>query len=112
MPEVKLRECPLPWCANDDASVCRWEDDEFWVRCGCGAYGPTRATEAEAIAAWNSRPGEDKLIAALKDVASTLSIYRSKRTDKTHQCNKDCNCDRCAARKLIRAALRERGIEA
>lgn len=33
-------------------------DDEKWaymVRCHCGAEGPERSTEAEAIAAWNTR---------------------------------------------------------
>lgn len=31
-------------------------DKLWWIKCqSCGTYGPTKTTEAEAIAAWNRR---------------------------------------------------------
>lgn len=57
---------PCPWCAKEsetfgatDGPFCfgetpLYDDRVMWtVYCGCGARGPNRRPEADAIAAWN-----------------------------------------------------------
>ena len=60
-PAVALLPCPNPWCESMLAPfVTDWSkcgpSDEFQTHCGCGICAPSCATEAEAIAAWNTRP--------------------------------------------------------
>lgn len=64
---MELRECPFGcgyFCAPTlsgsmlgTAEELQQKGDvwEYTVRCNCGAEGPTKYTEAEAIAAWNTR---------------------------------------------------------
>lgn len=46
---------PCPFCGNAAQSrLDAIKDVDAWVYCdACSACGPTKATEAEAIAAWN-----------------------------------------------------------
>src|SRR5262244_2663190 len=49
---------PCPFCGGDEVFVSRAVQGSCWVVCEnlhCGAIGPTRLTQAEAVAAWNSR---------------------------------------------------------
>ena len=49
-----LALAPCPFCHSCSVSVRQAQDR--WVLCSsCGAEGPTRLTEVEAIAAWNRR---------------------------------------------------------
>lgn len=59
--------CPNPWCFSlkhshlGKPSIENWRlaapFDKFSVKCSaCGVEGPVQPTEAEAIAAWNTRP--------------------------------------------------------
>ena len=56
----ELLPCPSPWC-DHRAYVASTDDDAFYGkafqgRCTqCGLGGPVKRTEAEAIAAWNTR---------------------------------------------------------
>jgi hypothetical protein len=51
---VELQPCPF--CSRDGACVEEDGDDGYcFVLCTCSAEGPLRASEAEAIAAWNTR---------------------------------------------------------
>lgn len=55
----KLKPCPF--CGNQEfVTVVRSLNVVVaWVDCNnCGCYGPAENTEAEAIAAWNHREGE------------------------------------------------------
>lgn len=52
---VRPEPCPVPWCESDFHRVIR-PRKQFLVECQrCGCQGPTGDTEAEAIAAWNTR---------------------------------------------------------
>lgn len=53
---------PCPFCGSTQVSVSHTVQGSCWVVCdtaACGAIGPTRATPAEAAAAWNTRVGGD-----------------------------------------------------
>jgi Lar family restriction alleviation protein len=45
---------PCPFCGRDAANLAVGSGCEYVV-CGCGAEGPARPSEAEAIAVWNRR---------------------------------------------------------
>lgn len=53
IPVSELRACPF--CGRDGA--CHEDEGDGYGRviCTCTAYGPLRSSEAEAIAAWNTR---------------------------------------------------------
>ena len=52
---TELKPCPY-CCKRNDLGTAKWARG-FVIRCGyCGAIGPNRRTEPEAIAAWNTRP--------------------------------------------------------
>lgn len=55
--EDDLDPCPFAHDGTEvfvDTPPPGWE---YYVECGeCGCRGPLRATKAEAVAAWNSRP--------------------------------------------------------
>ena len=60
MDKATLRECPNPWCGGS-AQIVNVHGNglkRYFVRCrGCGATPiGMKDTEAEAIAAWNTRP--------------------------------------------------------
>jgi len=55
-PTEKLEACPF--CKTKGATVCQLTD-VFYTECSsrkCCALGPEAPSEAEAIAAWNTRP--------------------------------------------------------
>jgi Lar family restriction alleviation protein len=58
---------PCPFCGGNaraaavHAGGIEWAQVECRAERGCGAVGPTPATEAEAIAAWNTRPQQQQL---------------------------------------------------
>ena len=66
-----LRPCPVPWCRSAFVTIMYSaygrELHAQCVRCGCS--GPWRKDRAEAIAAWNARPGD-----AARDTAITEAI--------------------------------------
>lgn len=63
-----IKECPL--CGSPDVAVhYSYASLEYFGRClKCGCRGGTHKTREEAIAAWNARPSEEELLAALKEV--------------------------------------------
>lgn len=59
MPKVELKPCPNPWCRRKfpPKAYRHIGSTTRYVHCDdCGMDGPTADTEAEAIAAWNTRP--------------------------------------------------------
>jgi len=64
----ELLPCPLPWCQGEafltGASV--WGNVECSL---CGCEGPARKTEAESIAAWNTRTPDRAAIVAETEAA-------------------------------------------
>ena len=72
----KLEPCPVPWCKSDVLEVIRspWSRG-YGVHCqNCRAQGPDCATEAEAIAAWNTRtPANDsEAVKVLREARSVI----------------------------------------
>ena len=60
MPSPELKPCPF--CDWGVPPIVRWDMRNFRQRgrycrvvCTCGAKGPDRESEAEAVAAWNHR---------------------------------------------------------
>jgi|GEM_PF-2820465 len=67
----EILPCPNPWCALSKKPFLRWKLNGRQVVCNCGICGPISATRvtggssledenrasAEAISAWNTRPG-------------------------------------------------------
>lgn len=64
----KLMPCPNPWCESEVApftrkgQMTREAPVQVQVECGCGIYGPACDTEAEALAAWNTRPTSARIM--------------------------------------------------
>ena len=57
---MDIEPCPFPGCGRP-AQIGEWSQGSFMVTCTnetCGATGPWRPTEAEAIAAWNHVAGQ------------------------------------------------------
>ena len=62
----KQKPGPCPFCKSDQTEIDVSYGDDGWVLCtNCGATGPVKPTEAEAIAAWNA-PGEKMVALELK----------------------------------------------
>ena len=64
-----LRPCPVPWCRSAFVTIMYSaygrELHAQCVRCGCS--GPWRKDRAQAIAAWNARPGGDEAVREAED---------------------------------------------
>lgn len=58
-------------------SVRRVFNQRLAVRCECGVLGPSHITEAGAIAAWNTRPGD----AVLKLAQEVADFGRTRRVE-------------------------------
>jgi Lar family restriction alleviation protein len=55
--DVELKPCPF--CGSSDVHIVAGDKCDEWGTCvNCGADGPFRDTEAQAIAAWNRRDGK------------------------------------------------------
>ena len=68
---------PCPFCKSDKTEVDepRYGGDMWSLCTDCGATGPIRPTEAEAIAAWDA-PGEKiaALMGALVNIRHTIDL--------------------------------------
>lgn len=78
--QAELLPCPNPWCEAPERDgdfspdVVRGLFDTLFVACtSCCMKGPVRATRAEAIAAWNTRPASHE--AELVEALITLRDY-------------------------------------
>lgn len=56
--EPELLPCGYRECSTTGPPYPYGGEYGWYVTCGCGARGPSKRTEAEAIAAWNRRGGE------------------------------------------------------
>ncbi|WP_406238144.1 Lar family restriction alleviation protein [Acetobacter orientalis] len=54
----ELKSCPF--CGSSNLHTPHPKHTSAWVTCNvCNAEGPIKHTRAEAIAAWNTRAGEN-----------------------------------------------------
>jgi hypothetical protein len=56
---------PCPFCGNKHVAVYNWPGDLFFCLClnqDCGNEGPKATTRSGAIAKWNKRPEEERLL--------------------------------------------------
>ncbi len=86
----KIRECPVPHAFADPTPPRLDNDSEFgfYVHCPeCSAFGPYSDSGAGAIAAWNHRPREERLVKLLGRAQTTCDGIAG------HQC---C-CELCRA---------------
>ncbi len=84
----ELEPCPVSWCTEPTPRVQTRSASIFVVRCNeCGTTTPYFHTEAEAIAAWNTRPtpSPDGIREALEELErsascalDTIDSYNSK----------------------------------
>lgn len=62
----ELKPCPVPWCESDVLEPVRsiWSHNYSIICQECRAQGPSLATKADAIDAWNTRAPDARLAAA------------------------------------------------
>lgn len=79
-PTEKLRECPF---CGGEAKLRSWEwpYERYQVRCTkCRAKGRSRfATVEAALAAWNTRTPDERLVEALEVILASEAISTSNR---------------------------------
>ena len=68
--ENKLKPCPFCKPEDECQGALIVSDDRrwAWAEFACGARGPERRTEKEAINAWNTRTVEDALRARVEEL--------------------------------------------
>ena len=73
MPDKKLKPCPL---CEGAAYIRKREFNNPYCGCcsHCGAESGQFSTREQAVAAWNTRPVEDELLAALKIARANLQF--------------------------------------
>jgi Lar family restriction alleviation protein len=73
----KLKLAPCPFCGSDDIEVHRqYVSHLHWLSCqDCRTDGPAKMGEADAIAAWNTRPqpSGEGLVEALREAECWLT---------------------------------------
>ncbi len=87
MPESELlKPCPVPWCGNITPQLLgNYYAVRRWAECPqCFCCGPSCTTEAEAIAAWNTRPA-DPVIELAQKVVDTLNRFESGRSSANYK---------------------------
>lgn len=67
----ELEPCPNPWCDRPGSARVAPLYEAFRVFCECSMAGPTCATEAEAITAWNTR-ADDTLITEARAIIEQI----------------------------------------
>lgn len=86
----ELKACSTPWCHNPVAhfigtyhSINKCYVKDVSVIClGCGIkLNKTFASEAEAIAAWNTRPIEDELRQRVKELEAQVETLETELKD-------------------------------
>lgn len=66
---------PCPFCGAENAEVQKWL---WWVQCNeCDSNGPAKATEAEAITAWNTRAHSAEIAGALEQLRDLHDSIRT-----------------------------------
>ena len=79
----KIRECPVPHAFADPTPPRLDNDSEFgfYVHCPeCSAFGPYSDSGAGAIAAWNRRPREERLVKLLREAREALNWVETPNT--------------------------------
>lgn len=103
----ELKACSTPWCHNPVAhfigtyhSINKCYVKDVSVIClGCGIkLNKTFASEAEAIAAWNTRPIEDALRQRVKELEEELDAIKiADRKDADMACHYYLKCQKIEA---------------
>lgn len=66
-----LRPCPVPWCGSNStvySYTLGTPQTDWQIMCEeCGCTTPEYPTEADAIAAWNARPGGGEAVREAED---------------------------------------------
>ena len=83
-----LLPCPVPWCGSNStvySYTLGTPQTDWQIMCGeCGCTTPEYPTEAQAIAAWNARPGDAARETAIIEAIQALidaGDYFSARAD-------------------------------
>jgi Lar family restriction alleviation protein len=90
MDEVALKACPFCGSGAIIACVTSGPSDALMVACGfCYTRGPRKDTEAEAIAAWNTRPSQPGEESALSDGLPPFEQAWARYTEKGYRYGRD-----------------------
>jgi len=105
---VELLPCPNPWCKHNDPKLIKWGRDGKWrVQCECLIYPGDSQSEAEAIAAWNTR--QPALPVAAAESGGEVKVLADRVMDVFRNADLRPDCDwRGAVEKVLNAALQSR----
>ncbi len=95
----ELKPCPVPWCESDVLEPVRsiWSHNYSIICQECRAQGPSLATKAEAIAAWNRRAPDTHLAAAEAERDAARKFAR-----QTHDLYNQAICELVDARAVAK----------